>query len=141
MPIDRADIIRCARTFLNTPYAHQGRLAGVACDCIGLPVLVAKALGYIDAVPPTDYARRPDGIRLQRALADHLDHHDGPPMPGDVVLMTWRRMPMHVAIAGDGAEPFSLIHAYAGAGRVVEHGVDETWMRRIIASYSFRGAA
>jgi cell wall-associated NlpC family hydrolase len=139
MPVERSAIIREARRLVGTKYVHQGRLAGVACDCIGLPVLVARALGYLDAIPPADYARRPDGSRLQQALIDHLDHHDGPPLPGDVVLMTWRRMPMHVAIAGDGAEPFSLIHAYAGAGKVVEHVADAAWRSRILAAYSFRG--
>lgn len=139
MPVERAAIIDAARLLLGTPYQHQGRLAGVACDCIGLPVLVARAVGYLDHIPPADYARRPDGVRLERALADHLDRHDGPPLPGDVVLMTWRRMPMHVAIVGDGAEPFSLIHAYAGSGKVVEHVADAAWRSRILASYSFRG--
>lgn len=141
MPVERAAILRAARALKGTPFQHQGRLAGVALDCIGLPVLVARAVGYIDAVPPADYGRRPDGVRLERALADHLDRHDGPPLPGDVVLMTWRTMPMHVAIVGDAAEPFSLIHAYAGAGKVVEHVADEAWRKRILASFTFRGIA
>lgn len=139
MPLERSAIILAARALIGTPFQHQGRLAGVACDCIGLPVLVARAVGYLADIPPADYARRPDGIRLQQALYDHLDYHDGPPLPGDVVLMTWRKMPMHVAIVGDLCQPFSLIHALAEAGAVVEHIADETWLRRILASYAFRG--
>jgi hypothetical protein len=35
----------------------------------------------------------------------------------------------------------SLIHAYNGAGvnKVVEHRLDESWRRRIVAAWQFRG--
>lgn len=137
----RADIIAEARRWLGTPFQHQGRMRGVGCDCLGLVAGVALALGYIDQQPPADYGRRPDGRRLAAALDTYLTCKQGAPEPGDIVLMTWRINPMHVAIVGDSVSPFSLIHAASEFGRVVEHGADANWQRRILAVYEFKGVA
>ena len=37
-----------AREWIGTPFVHQGRTKGQACDCLGLVIAVAKAAGYSD---------------------------------------------------------------------------------------------
>jgi NlpC/P60 family putative phage cell wall peptidase len=135
---DPQDVMATARSWLGTPWIHQGRLKGVGVDCGGLIIGVGKELGLLD-FDTSAYGRIPDGQRL-RALCD--EHLTAKPVadivPGDVLLMRFTRHPQHLAIAGDRGDPFSLIHAYADAGRCVEHGADQKWRRRIVAAYSFK---
>ena len=133
-----ADIIAAARTWLGTPWRHQGRLKGVAVDCGGLILGVGKELGLLD-FDTRAYGRIPDGQQMRALCEQHLlSKPIAEAAPGDVLLMRFTRHPQHLAIAGDHGEPFSLIHAYADAGACVEHGADPKWLRRIVAAYSFK---
>lgn len=130
-----ADILAAARECLGTPFAHQGRIAGVGLDCAGLVCHVAQRLGLqYDA--PTNYPRQPYHGLLQQTLdaqpclrtVEHMQ-------PGDVLLMRFRTDPQHLAITtGDG-----LIHAYQAAGKCCEHGLDAAWRARIVGIYRFEG--
>ncbi len=42
MSTSGSDVVRTARTWLGTPYHHQGRLKGVGVDCAGLLIGVAQ---------------------------------------------------------------------------------------------------
>ena len=42
--ITKEDVVREAKTWLGTPFHHQGRLKGVGVDCAGVIVCVAKEL-------------------------------------------------------------------------------------------------
>jgi hypothetical protein len=46
--------------------------------------------------------------------------------------------PQHFALLVQD-EPPRIIHAYAQARRVTEHGLDHTWTSRIVRAYRFRG--
>jgi hypothetical protein len=99
---------------------------------------VGRELGLLD-FDTQAYGRIPDGQTLRALCEEHLT---AKPIceivPGDVLLLRFTRHPQHLAIVGDRGEPFSLIHAYADAGRCVEHGADQKWRRRIVAAYSFK---
>jgi hypothetical protein len=77
---------------------------------------------------------------LMRELRRYMDPIAvGRMAPGDVVAMAWRDEPMHVAVIGDGGRSRrSLIHSYAGLGRVVEHEIDAEWLARIAKGGAFR---
>lgn len=131
-----ADIIAAARKELETPFRHQGRQPGMALDCAGLVVAVARSLG-IDPVDVSGYARVPSGI-LQSIL-------DQQPclvrvvtmQPGDILLMRFRGDPQHLAIyAGD-----TIIHSYETVGRCCEHDFTDLWRRRVVAIYRFTEVA
>lgn len=133
-----AGIIAEARTWLGTPYHHQGRAKGVGCDCIGLVIGVGRALGLV-AVDAGGYSRQPDGRSLRAGFERHavalpLDRLQ----PGDVLMMRIRRDPQHVGILGPGG---TLIHAHSGAGRVVEIPLDDRWRDRIVAAFAYPGLA
>lgn len=134
-----ADIIGYARECMGTPFAHQGRVPGLALDCAGLCVHVAQRLGY----QPKDvigYSAQPSPGSLESALADQLCVTRVAETPaarqaGDVLLMRFRANPQHLAIfTGE-----NIIHSYSTVGKVVEHRLDGKWESRIVAVYRFAG--
>jgi NlpC/P60 family putative phage cell wall peptidase len=129
----REQILTEARSWVGTPWHHQGRLKHVGVDCVGLIVGVASALGlrFEDA---TDYQRFPDGVTLAKELARQLISVTEP-LPGDVMLFRVSRLPQHVAFCS----PLGVIHAHQGAKTVVETALSQAWRSRLIGVYSFPG--
>lgn len=139
-----AQIVAIARELLGTAYGHQGRLAGVAVDCAGVPVHVWNRLGLpLDASHPARYGRLPVPTEMREQLDRHLVRVPRADMQiGDVVWIRFQVEPQHLAIVGDYVHGgFSLIHAHNGSGlrKVVEHRLDETWAKRIVAVWRFPG--
>lgn len=140
--VTRADVVAEARTWLDTPYAHQHRAKGVAVDCAGLIVGVARELELV--APDFDvngYARTPDG----RSLLELCDRFMtrvrlGDLKPGHVLVIRWERDPQHMGILGDYlVGGLSLIHALGtadGKGRVVEHRLNAQTMAKAIRGYA-----
>jgi cell wall-associated NlpC family hydrolase len=132
-------MIDIARTYLGTPFAHQGRMKRVGIDCLGLVVCVARETGL--AVQDfTNYPREPDGATLVLRLSEQLDQvADGDERIGDVLCFWIRRpaLPCHVGFKTD----VGVLHTYANAGKVVEHVLDARWQKRIHSVWRFREAA
>jgi NlpC/P60 family putative phage cell wall peptidase len=133
--VTRAEFVAEARTWLGSPYQHQGRLKGVACDCIGLVIGTAQALGLTD-FDITGYGKRPDG-RLRPVMESQLEM-----VPlidadaGNIVLFAWNAAPLHVGIFTDKSH---IIHAYLPNRRVVENIIDDRWRSQIVAAYRVPG--
>ncbi len=136
----RADIIAEARTWLGTPFVHQARSRGVGVDCIGLIVGAVQGCG-LAVDDRADYARTPHAGELARELGAQLERIDvADAAPGDVVLIAWRRAPMHVGLLTDYPHSgLALLHAIETIGRVVEHRLDDGWRRLIVAAYRVPG--
>jgi cell wall-associated NlpC family hydrolase len=153
----REQIIAEARRWIGTRFLHQGRRCATGTDrggvdCLGLLVGVAAALNVRDeygrplaAQDITSYSRQPDAARLHQSLAEHLLPQYGPPRPGDIGLFTFDGAAQHLAIFGArdeaGESCLTLIHAYAPAHRVVEHGYDASWAARLVACFALPGVA
>jgi NlpC/P60 family putative phage cell wall peptidase len=139
MTITRMDAVAEARSWLGTPFQHQGCLKGVACDCIGLVKGVGIALGLVDydenkARPYLSYRMSPDSKRMREALATFfvpISVNDV--LPADILFLAWTKEPQHLALVTD----LGIIHSYSGVGKVVEHSCDERWQRRITAAYRY----
>jgi hypothetical protein len=138
----RAEIVAAARA-RSARRTHQGRVAGLALDCAGVPVHCAKVLG----VPLTDYTRygrcrcrRRCAPRWTSAPAADPDRGDRPGRRG-VDALRRRAAAPRASWATTCTAGLSLIHAYNGAGlnRVVEHRIDDQWKRRIVAAWRYRG--
>jgi hypothetical protein len=69
--VESAEILAAARTWLGTPWRHQGRLKGVAMDCGGLILGVGRDLGLLD-FDTRAYGRIPDGRLLRAVCEQHL---------------------------------------------------------------------
>ncbi|MBI3150090.1 MAG: peptidase P60 [Betaproteobacteria bacterium] len=137
-----AEIVAIARETIGTPYGHQGRVNGLALDCAGVPVHVARRLGMsFDDI--TNYGRLPVPVEMRRALDANLVRVAKADMQiGDVAWIRFQAEPQHFAVVGDYPHGgFSLIHAYNGAGlrKVVEHRLDAAWLARIVAVWRFPG--
>lgn len=145
--IDRTTVVAEARTWLRTPYQHQQRIKGVAVDCIGLGIGTARAIG---AVAPefdvTGYSRQPDGVSLIAQCDKYMERVPVTEAQlGDMIVTSFDIHPCHFAILGDYPYGgFSMIHALCnrdGRGRVIEHRLDASNLRRVVAAYRLPGVA
>lgn len=145
--IPRAAVIAEARTWLGTRWQHQACAKGAGVDCIHFVAGVARALGIAAAeeffrTPAYhSYGRAPDREMLLGAC-DQLLHRIplGTETVGDVLVIQFARHPMHFAFVSETA-PRRLIHAWLGARRVVEHGLDANWQGRLLRAYGLPGVA
>lgn len=125
---------RVARSYLGTPFHHQGRLPGVGLDCAGVVVCAAREVGLtIEDV--FGYARVPSDGTLRTAVAKHAMRVDPEDIrTGDTLLFTFRTEPHHLAVFSDGV----MIHAYSPVRKVVENRIDATWRGRLCGVYRIR---
>lgn len=132
-----AAIIAAARECVGTPFAHQGRILNRALDCAGVAVHAARSVG-LDVAEPAAYSRLPNAAMLEWWLEQQTFLERVSDMqPADLLLMRFTGEPQHLAVyTGD-----TIVHAYQAIGRVVEHGLDAKWRRRIVRVYRFRGMA
>ncbi len=133
-------MIEKMREFLGTPFHHQGRVKGVGVDCAGLLIEGTKEAGLKGVPDLTGYRRSPDGSTLQQIMDDYLDR-----VPkgenwqvGDILLFQFDGvMPQHMGMVTQFDPPY-MIHAYSVARKVVEHIVDDIWLKRLVRVYRIR---
>lgn len=142
--IKRADIITAARSYIGTPFVHQGRNRATGLDCIGLIWNVARDVGY-DYQMVNNYSSSPNGARV-RAGADNAlltPERQGynKLMPGDVFLVWVSRPgePQHFGVVGTMSGYLTAIHAFQKVGRVVEHRLVDFWQDRYFKTYLIPG--
>lgn len=141
--MNRSEVVSQARTWLDTPYHHQGRKKGVAVDCIGLVWGVSAELGYAPEIP-ANYAKSPNP-RLLLDCCDRLlvksDHVAETLVPGDIMVMWGMTLheAQHFAFVGNVGERLTMIHAFSKSKKVVEHGIDPFWLGRLVAVYHLPG--
>jgi len=134
----RKQIVEEARTYLGTPFHHQGRLKGIGVDCIGLLIGVGKKLGLI-TYDYIAYSRYPDGVTLRREISrEFIEINIRDVKVGDIWLY-WldkkSKAPQHVGIITD----YGFVHTYADVGKVVEHRLTKAWKKRIVAAFRYPG--
>ena len=94
----RDDIIAAAIGLLGTPYHHQGRLAGVGLDCVGVPIVVCWQLGLLPRdADITGYPTMPDGFSMVDGCDEHMTR-TAAPQAGDVGVYRWGGCPQHMGI-------------------------------------------
>ncbi len=131
----RQQIIDQARTWLNTPFKHQGRLKGVGVDCVGLVMGVANELDIYRYEYKT-YHHSPNPEMMAQQLSLNLDEiviQDA--KVGDILWFRVMHHPRHLAIQTD----LGIIHAFAPARKVVEIPLDIGWVQLLHKVYRYRG--
>jgi NlpC/P60 family putative phage cell wall peptidase len=148
MAASRQAVVAEARTWLGTPYAHQQMCKGAGVDCGMLVGGVAIGAGVITPefwrarfATFQGYARMPANGMLERICRSFMSVKPLAEMePGDVLVMRFEREPHHLAIVADHpAGGFSIIHALAKPGEVVEHGLDFKWRARVMSCFAMPG--
>ena len=131
-----------ARTWVGTPWVHQGRSrAGV--DCAGLLVLCARVT-HGNTFDLANYAAQAADETMLALCAQHMIRLPLAQLePGHVVVIKWGNQ-RHLAIVGDYAPApgnLTLIHASSHYGSVVEHRLDSKWRRLCIAAFALPDSA
>ena len=143
----RDKIVAEARRWIDTPYYHQAALIGVGCDCVGL----IRGVGFAcEVLPPREaewklfnaYGRRPNPRRMAEGMRTFLEPVvTGSQQLGDIAWMAWRAdLPMHLAILAEQNGRPTIIHSYSDVGRVVEHGLSQQWIDRVVSWWRYPGA-
>ena len=117
----RAAVLAEAKTWLGTPYHHQGRIKGAGVDCLLLLCEVYHSAGLVPYIDPTPY---PQNWHIHRSDERYLDGvtqyaqlTQAAPSIGDFVLFKFGRAYSHAGIyAGNDL----LIHS------LVDRGVIQT---------------
>jgi uncharacterized protein YijF (DUF1287 family) len=136
------DIVAAARTYLvkPTPFLHQGRHRDTGVDRAGLIVCVAYDIGLQD-VRIINYSRQPEEETFKRTLQQYLDVVQYADLQvADIITFRLARE-QHLALVTKIGPPLSIIHAYSKVGRVVEHILNDDWMKRLRGCYRYRGIA
>ena len=138
-----SDIVAAARSWIGTPYLHQGTHKGAGCDCLGLirggwRETVGAEPSRVPTYTP-DWSE-PEGQERLFAAA-HLwleDAADTPWQAGQVVLfrMRDRAVAKHLGVLTERDEGFGFVHAYSGHG-VIESPLSDPWRRKVVARFSF----
>lgn len=145
--VTRAQIVATAREWIGTPYQHQQRLKGLAVDCVGLPMGIARELGLISQrFDIQGYARTPDGHTLMHLAATHMRRVplDAPLQPGMVIVCAVDLEPSHFGVLADYQHGgLSIIHANARAHppRVIETRLMFSRGLRFVAAFDLPGVA
>lgn len=139
----RDDIVNEARTWLGTRWQHQGRIkknenfrGGV--DCLGLIIGVANALNiFPDKFIFHNYNRLPhDNLLLQECDRHLIKKSILAMQPGDILAFRIQHEPQHLAIL---SEQYTMIHAFVQAHAVVENSINQEWLEKLVAVYSYPG--
>ena len=131
-------VLLVAAQSIGTPFQHQGRVAGVGLDCVGLYVHICKEAGlpYMDA---NGYPRNPYDGQLEKQLdAQPCLERVELAEPGDIMAMRISKQPQHVGIHAGFIDGHAyIIHASSEHGGTVMHRIDDLWRARIMRAYRF----
>ncbi len=135
----RRELIEEARTWVHTPYRHQGD-SEASVDCAGLGRCLARKFGLGRFPYLANYGRQPDPAKLEAALAAEMD-----PVrldrrrPGDVLVLADERYPYHLALLSERHGVPHIIHGSARLAEVVEEPFTHEWPSKLRRVYAFRG--
>lgn len=126
-------IIQLARTMIDTPWHHAGRLPGVGLDCVGLILVPAQLAGY-KITDLKNYSQYPDGDTLLSSLRDRFNEIPlSERSVGDVLVFRIKgKLPQHVAWMTD----VGMIHSWQNLNKVCEHNIGQSWTNRL--THAFR---
>ena len=138
-----ADVVREAMALEGTPFHHQGRVPGLALDCAGVPIHIAKTLGLVsEDFNVTGYSPIPDGSTLKSFCDEYLVPAIDPEV-GGVILVAWRLgPPQHLGVVVPIKNGLAMIHAESRRARKVQmQRLAFGRAMRLVQAYRFPGVA
>lgn len=132
--------IKLARTWLGTPYAHQGCVRGVGVDCVGLVRGIYIEMYGQEAPELINYSADWGDTNSNETMLEAANKYLEPvPLnqvgAGHVVLMRWKkhRMAKHSMVM---TGPAKAIHAYSRAP-VTEIDLNRWWLDKIVYAFTW----
>jgi cell wall-associated NlpC family hydrolase len=146
-------IIEEARSWIGTAFKYHGRIKihpgshRGGCDCIGLVMGVASALGlktknggYFHDLDHISYKKSHNSLSLKEFYEANLIAV-GNALPGDVFFIQLDENNQHTGFIGEISGNLSLIHAYLQARKIVEHLIPDDWVEMNMKYYRFSATA
>ncbi len=135
----RDNVLREARSWLGTPYHHQGRVKGAGVDCAMILIEVYHACGLMPNIDPTPYPQdwhfHRNDERYLGWVKDYAEEVETP-LPGDVVLFKFARCVSHGGIVLDWP---NIIHSYIGQGVVYADATSGPLGKRLAGFWRVKG--
>ena len=133
-------IVAAVRACIGTRFRSQGRVPGLALDCVGVALVAAQAAGLVLANLPLYQLGGDNEALIDTLLARAGLQRVTAPAAGDVWLFAPAPGQRHLAVQVDNMPRGSradtqFVHAHAGVGRVVESPADPAWA--LLGSYRF----
>jgi NlpC/P60 family putative phage cell wall peptidase len=117
---ERAAVVSEARSWLGTPYHHQGMVKGVGVDCAQILIGVFSNVGLCEREVINDYPHDWHLHHSDELYLGHIKRFLKPTtkaaQPGDVALFKFGRCISHAAIVIDWP---TVIHSYVRQGVVL----------------------
>ncbi|HEX8774900.1 MAG TPA: hypothetical protein VF735_15105 [Pyrinomonadaceae bacterium] len=151
----REQIIEEAKTWIGTPFEHQGMLKGLGSDCEGFLEGVLRHCG-IDRITGIvrNYKRREDGSLMQELLlasTDLIAGRDGMQLadmslalPADIIAFCDEDLrditrPRHLGFLSDRRASDGVVHVIHCSERGVQrHRMDLKWRMRVHSIWKIR---
>ena len=138
--MERETIIAEARSWLETPWRHQGRTKrGI--DCAGLIIRTGndlKLLNYDVKAYPRHTSR--DAF-IRHFQANMKEKHVSQRKPGDVLLFKDGIYACHCGIIATKEGRETVIHAYINRGKTVEEPLIGDFLKKMTHCFEFAGLA
>ena len=133
----RKQVVDLARTYLGTPFRHQGR-DRFGLDCVGLALRVGNDLGLVNYDIKT-YSPRTNGHEFMSYFrqAGLIEVQWKDRQIGDIILMHDQYFPCHTAFLTQRGHD-RIIHAFALRRKVVEEAFTEHWRKKLVGVFSFK---
>lgn len=143
MSVTAQQIIDEARTWLGTPWQHQGSLKGVGADCAGFIEGVNINCGLlVRQAFAKDYRRREDGATMLHLLNELTEFSDSETRLASIIAFHDGRepsVPRHLAFASQILPHTTyIIHSSERMG-VAEHRIDASWIKKIHSLWRIKG--
>lgn len=134
-------IIEIAKTYIGTPWMHQGRMKKIGVDCAGLVVCVLKEFGYNVNFDVKGYNRIPEGVNLKNIAREFFDEVKFDEIKdGDILLFNILGNPQHIAFYLKENDIDYIIHSYGdpSINKVVQSRLDSKWRERICGIFRIK---
>lgn len=143
--LSRPDFLASVRTYLGTPYAHQGRTPGQRLDCLGVVLCALKEQGWQEQensrAATLDYQMRATDDLLEQTLrleGQEIALCDA--RPTDILIFRWpgQNFAQHCGVISRqiGGQIY-FIHAYNSRTQrtVNEQALRDEWRKLLIGTY------
>lgn len=128
--LERSEVVRVLRTWVDVPWRAVGCHRETGVNCLGLIIGVTREIpelvGMYNTLQPYSGFAAPEGYAtLLARLGEHLQYKPYEEvLPADLVLFKVDNQPQHVGMVSQAG---SVVHCWQRFHKVVEHRILNKW--------------